>query len=275
MRIDAHLHVWQDPAALDWLTAELAPIHRGFAPTEAREAIAAAGFDRAVLVQAADSDADSEQLLALAEVHEWIAGVVGWVPLDEPSRAQRRLDELVGRPLVGVRALIHDQPDDRLLDRPVVRETLRLLAERSLPLDVPDAWPAHLPAATRAAAELEGLVVVLDHLGKPPANLDELPRWREALAALAAESTTFAKVSGLHHGGRALPDEVFDAVWDAALDAFGPERLMLGSDWPMPLLGDGLEPLAAQLERAIASLSRAERHDLEAGTAARAYRLEV
>ncbi|WP_307864279.1 amidohydrolase family protein [Agrococcus sp. TF02-05] len=275
MRIDAHLHVWQDPAALEWLTAELAPIHRGFAPAEARAAIAAAGFDRAVLVQAADTDADTEQLLALAEAHDWVAGVVGWVPLDDPARAEQRLDALAGRPLVGVRALIHDQPDDGLLDRPVVRETLRLLAERALPLDVPDAWPAHLAAATRAAAEVDGLIVVLDHLGKPPSSPDELPRWRAALSGLAAVPTALAKVSGLHRAGRALPDDAFDEVWDAALEAFGPERLMLGSDWPMPLLSDGLEPLTAQLERAIGALSPAECRDLEAGTAARAYRLEV
>lgn len=272
MRIDAHLHVWADPAGLGWLSEALAPIHRGFALEEARAAIAAAGFDSAVLVQAADADADTEQLLEAAEQHSWIDGVVGWVPLHDPAGAAVRLDAHAGRPLVGVRALIHDQPDERLLDRPAVRETLALLVARGLPLDVPDAWPGHLAAATRAAAEVEGLVVVLDHLGKPPVDPAARGAWSAALEAFAAVPTTVAKVSGLHHGGRALPADAFDLAWGTALDAFGPGRLMLGSDWPMPLLGDGLAPLAAQLERAIAALAPAERRELEAGTATRTYR---
>lgn len=274
MRIDAHLHLWPSPEGYAWLTPELAAIHRGLDPEEARAAIGSAGFDAAVLMQAADTDADTEHLLALAEHHDWILGVVGWVPLDDAARAAERLDELTGRPLVGVRALIHDQPDTGLLDRPAVRATLALLAERGLPLDVPDAWPGHLAAATRAAAEVDGLVVVLDHLGKPPADASAIEAWQAALEALAAVPTAVAKVSGLHHAGRPLEASLFDRVWEVALAAFGPERLMLGSDWPMPTLGEGLAPLAAQQATALVALSPAERAHLEAGTARRVYRLE-
>lgn len=274
MRIDAHLHLWPSPEGRAWLTPELAAIHRGLSPEEARAAIGGAGFDAAVLVQAADTDADTDHLLGLAEHYEWILGAVGWVPLDDPARAAERLDSLAGGPLVGVRALIQDQPDTGLLDRPAVRATLALLAERGLPLDVPDAWPGQLAAATRAAAEVDGLVVVLDHLGKPPADASGLGAWRAALGAFAAVPTTVAKVSGLHHGGRALDARHFDRVWETAVDVFGPERLMLGSDWPMPTLGEGLEPLAAQQARLLATLSPTERAHLEAGTARLVYRLE-
>ena len=273
-RIDAHLHLWPSAAGYGWLTEALAPIDRGFTVDEARAAITAQGYDRAVLVQAADTDADTDWLLATAEAHEWVAGVVGWVPLDDPRRAEARLDELAGRPLVGIRVLLNDQPDDALLDRPEARATLALLAARGLPFDVHDAWPRHLGRSATAAAEVEGLTMVLDHLGKPPADAAEHDAWRAALDAFAAVPTTVAKLSGLHRRGAPLPQEAFDRVWDAALDAFGPERLMLGSDWPLPLLADGLEPVAAQLEAAVATLAPAERAALETGTAARAYRLE-
>lgn len=277
MRIDAHLHVWPGPDGYAWLTTDLAPLHREIGVDEALAAIEAAGFDAAVLVQAADTDADTDHMLAIAERHERILGAVGWVPLGEPGAAEARLDARAGRPLVGVRALIHDQPDAGLLHRPDVRETLALLAARGLPLDVPDAWPDHLDAATRAAREVDGLVVVLDHLGKPPAagaGASDWDAWERAVRALAAVPTAVAKVSGLHHGGSALAPDAFSRVWDTALEAFGPGRLMLGSDWPMPLLGDGLGPLVAQLGEALSSLSADERAMIEAGTAARVYRLE-
>lgn len=273
-RIDAHLHVWPSPEGYGWITPELAPLHRGIDPDEARTAIGAVGFDAAVLVQAADTDTDTDQLLGLAEAHDWILGVVGWVPLDDASRATHRLDALAGRPLVGVRALIHDQPDTGLLGRPAVRETLALLAERGLPFDVPDAWPGHLAAATSAASEVDGLVVVLDHLGKPPATASAFDAWRAAIEAFARVPTTVAKVSGLHHAGRARGADAFGRTWDTALATFGPERLMLGSDWPMPAVGGGLAPLVEQIEAALSTLSPDERAHLEAGTARRIYRLE-
>lgn len=274
MRIDAHLHLWPSPAGYGWLDASLAPIHRGFEPAEGRAAIAAAGFDAAVLVQAADTDDDTEHLLALAEANAWIVGVVGWVPLEDRSRAEARLEQLVGRPLVGVRALIHDQSDAGLLDRPEVRRTLILLAEHGLPLDVPDAWPHQLAAATRAAAEVDGLVVVLDHLGKPPLDAGARDAWRAGVEAFAGVATTVAKVSGLHHAGRGLPADAFADAWRTALDAFGPGRMLLGSDWPMPLLGDGLGQLMAPIDAALSALSEDERRAIEAGTARRVYRLE-
>lgn len=272
-RIDAHLHLWPSIDGYDWLTEALAPIRRGFTADEARAAIAAHGYKRAVLVQAADTDADTLWMLETAEAHDWIVGVVGWVPLGDPRAAERRLDALAGRPLVGIRVLLNDQPDAAMLDRPEARETLALLAARGLPFDVHDAWPHHLGRAASAAREVEGLTVVLDHLGKPPADPDEHDAWRAALREFAAAPGTAAKLSGLHRVGARLPQGAFDRAWDAALDAFGPDRLMLGSDWPLPLLGEGLEPVAAQLEVAVATLSDAERRQLEAGTAARVYGL--
>lgn len=270
-RVDAHLHVWQCPAEYSWLSDELASINRPISAEEAHRASRRFGCDRAVLVQAADTAADTEFMLNLAEQHGWIAGVVGWVPIEQPDAVRARLAALAGRPLVGIRALIHDQPDALLLDAEPVRESLRVIADRGLAFDVPDAYPNQLPAATRLARDLPELTVVLDHLGKPPAG--DRDDWAKAVRAFAATPNTVAKLSGLHHGGKALPADAQRDVWEFALEQFGSERLMLGSDFPMPLLGDGVDVLADTAERQLAALTPAEREAVERTTATRVYGL--
>lgn len=270
-RVDAHLHIWQHPAEYSWLSDELATINRPIPVTEAREAAGRFRCERAVLVQAADTDADTEFLLGLAEQHDWIAGVVGWVPIEQPDAVRARLAAFAGRPLSGIRALIHDQPDALLLDAEPVRESLWVIAGHGLAFDVPDAYPNQLPAATRLARALPDLTVVLDHLGKPPAG--DRDDWAKAVRAFAAMPNTVAKLSGLHHGGKALPTDAQRDVWDVGLEQFGPERLMLGSDFPMPLLGDGIAVLADTAERQLAALAPAEREAVEHTTATRVYGL--
>ena len=245
-RIDTHLHIWSEPAEYAWLSDDLAPINRPIGVAEARDASALFGFEQAVLVQAADTDADTDYLLSLADEHDWILGVVGWVPLTDPQAAAERLEALADRPLVGIRALIHDQDDPGLLDRPDVRETLGLIAESGLAFEVPDAYPDQLAAAARLARDMPDLSLVLDHLGKPPVG--DLREWSALVRALARHGNTFAKLSGLHHGGAVLPFTHALEAFTHVVDAFGTERIMLGSDFPMPLLGDGMQVLADQVE---------------------------
>ena len=245
-RIDTHLHIWREPTEYAWLSDDLAPINRSIAVAEAREASALFGFEQAVLVQAADTDADTDFLLSLADEQDWILGVVGWVPLTDPAAAGERLEALADRPLVGIRSLIHDQDDPRLLDRPEVRETLGLIAESGLAFEVPDAYPDQLAAASRVADDMPDLCMVLDHLGKPPVG--DLRQWSSMVRAFAAHDNTHAKLSGLHHGGAALPFTHALEAFTHAVDAFGTARIVLGSDFPMPLLGDGMQVLADQVE---------------------------
>lgn len=275
MRVDAHLHLWPSPEGYSWLTPELAPLFRGFTADEAHAAITAAGFDRAVLVQAADTDADTEWLLELADTHPWILGVVGWVPLDDAAEAERLLDARAGRALVGIRALVNDYGVPDYLDRPAVRDTLGLIASRQLPFDVHDAWPHHLDRATRLAHEVEGLTVVLDHLGKVPQDARSFADWQSALRRFAAAPNTCAKLSGLHQGGIPLDDPTFARAWDLAFEAFGAERLMLGSDWPIPLLVDGFDAVTEQVNGAVSRLSPSDRAHIEVGTAERIYRWDT
>jgi L-fuconolactonase len=270
--IDAHLHVWEPSrGGYRWITPELGPLHADIPPDRAAGELAALGVDAAVLVQADDTVEDTGYLLEVARARPWVAGVVGWVRLDYPRCAAEHLRRFPG--LCGVRHLVHDDPRDGFLALPAVRESLRLVAARGLPLDVPDAWPRHLGATAALAAALPELVVVLDHLGKPPHGRPDFTRWRAGFAEVAALPNTVAKVSGLQVPGTPTTVAGLRPAWEAALELFGPARLMWGSDWPMTLRTEGYRGTWEVLGALVGELSADERADLLGGTATRVYRL--
>ncbi|MDQ4041918.1 MAG: amidohydrolase family protein, partial [Actinomycetota bacterium] len=152
--VDAHLHIWDlARSEYTWLSPDLGPLYATIMPEQAHAELEAAGIASAVLVQAEDSEPDTELMLEAARRHPWIAGVVGWVQLDDPAVAERQLDRWQDQPRFrGVRHLVHDDPRDDFLLLASVRQSLRQLAERGIPFDVPDAWPRHLPATADLAA---------------------------------------------------------------------------------------------------------------------------
>ena len=275
--IDAHLHLWDlSGGGYCWLGPQHGPLHRSFSAQEAEGELRAAGVDAAVLVQAEDSEADTEAMLAVADRCEWVAGVIGWVHLEDPARVEDQLARYGAHPAFkGVRHLVHDDPRDDFLELPAVRRSLALLAGRRLSLDVPDAWPRHLRRLPALADALPELTLVVDHLGKPPRGTDEVDAWAVALAEVARRPATVAKLSGLQVAGRPFTVEALRPVWEVALEVFGPERLLYGGDWPMTVPAGGYQP-HWQVVRALADeLTAAERHAVLAGTAARVYDLQV
>jgi L-fuconolactonase len=275
--VDSHLHLWDlSTGGYRWLGPQHGELFRSFPAAEAAETLAAAGVDRAVLVQADDSVRDTLFLLDAADQNAFVAGVVGWVRLDRPDEAAEQLDGYGRHPRFrGVRHLVHDDPRDDFLDLPEVRRSLRLLAERGLPFDVPDAWPRHLDAVARLAADLPELTVVVDHLGKPPRGRDDYDAWAAALRAVAARPNTVAKVSGLQMPGRPFTAEALRPVWDLAVEAFGPDRLMYGGDWPMTVPFGGYPAAWRATQELVGSLSTTDRAEVLTGTAVRVYGLEV
>ncbi|OZM82909.1 amidohydrolase [Pseudonocardia sp. MH-G8] len=273
--IDAHLHLWDlQRSNYSWITPELGPLHTTIRAERAEAELRAAGVTHAVLVQAEDSVTDTEFMLDVAAAHGWVAGVVGWVQLDDPALAQAQLDRFSGDPAFrGVRHLVHDDPRDDFLALPSVRTSLGLLAERGLPFDVPDAWPRHLTATAELAGALPGLTVVLDHLGKPPHGKPDLPRWREAFAAVAARPNTVAKVSGLQVAGEPFTVAAIRPAWETALELFGPDRLLWGSDWPMTLLTAGYAGTWEVMSQLVGELTAEEQNKILAATARRVYGL--
>jgi L-fuconolactonase len=268
--VDAHLHIWDlERSEYSWLTPELGPLYATFTPEQAQAELEAAGIASAVLVQAEDSERDTDLMLEAAGRHPWIAGVVGWVPLEDPPAAERGLE----RDLCGVRHLVHDDPRDDFLSLSPVRRSLARLAERGLPFDVPDAWPRHLAATAELAAAIPELTIVVDHLGKPPFGGDGWERWRATLADVAARPNTVAKVSGLQVPGRPFTAGAVRPAWETALELFGPDRLMWGSDWPLTVLTGGYGHAWEVMSTLIAELAPGEQARITSGTATSVYGL--
>lgn len=273
--IDAHLHLWDlTRSGYPWITPALGPLHADITAERARAELDACGISRAVLVQADDSTSDTRFLVEVAQRCDWVAGVVGWVQLDDPAVAEQQLDQwqASGR-LCGIRHLVHDDERDDFLQLPAVRSSLDMLSAAGVPFDIPDAWPRHLGPAAELAAALPELTVVVDHLGKPPPAGPEQDAWREALAAVARRPNTVAKVSGLQVPGRPLTADAVRPAWEAGLELFGPDRLMWGSDWPMTLLTEGYTRTWQVMSALIGELTTKEQQLLLGGTARRVYRL--
>lgn len=278
--IDAHLHLWNRDGGYRWLDAAPEELRADFTAEQARDELLAAGVDAAILVQADDTEADTEFLLDTADAEPWVAGVVGWVPIDDAERAEVLLDRWIDRgpgrgSLCGVRQLLHDDPRDGLLLAPDGRRLATLLAGRSLALDIPNAFPRLLDDAIALAHVEEGLVVVIDHLAKPPSDPESFDAWSAAMARAASLPNTVAKVSGLSTAGRPFAAADARRAWDTALARFGPERLMLGGDWPITVTSGGYGPVWQELTSLVGELSPTEQEALLGGTAVRAYGLQA
>lgn len=279
MTVDAHHHVWDlSVRDQDWIKgAELRPLRRNFSLADLEPEARAAGVDRTVLVQTVTVAEETPEFLALAAGHGLVAGVVGWTDLTRPDIADElsRLRELPGGPfLKGIRHQVQGEPDPQWLLRKEVQRGLAAVATAGLVYDLV-VLPHQLPACAEAAAALPQLTFVLDHLGKPPVATGEREPWACALRAFAALPNTVAKLSG-------LVTEADPASWttadlrpytDTALEAFGPDRLMFGSDWPVCTLAATYTQVHTAMSEATADLGDADRRALFEGTATAVYGL--
>ncbi|GAA2783789.1 amidohydrolase family protein [Kitasatospora paracochleata] len=276
--VDAHHHVW-DLAVRDqpWITgAALTPLRRSFTLDDLRPEAQAAGVTATVLVQTITVTEETPEFLALADRDPLVAGVVGWTDLTAPDVADNlaRLRELPGgKHLVGIRHQVQEEPDPDWLLRPDVRRGLLAVAGAGLVYDL-IVRPHQLPAAIGAAAGLPGVTFVLDHLGKPPVAGGQLHPWADRVRRLAALPNTVAKLSGLlteaapGAGVRELRPYV-----DVALEAFGPDRLMFGSDWPVSTLAADYRRTVGIADDLLAGLGAGERNAVFSRTAIRRYGL--
>jgi len=277
--VDAHHHVWDlSVRDQDWITGKaLAPLRRDFTLADLEPEARAAGVDATVLVQTVTVAEETPEFLALADRSELVAGVVGWSDLTAPDIADTlaALRELPGGDrLVGLRHQVQGEPDPEWLLRPDVLRGLAAVADAGLVHDLV-ILPHQLPAATRAAAALPDLVLVLDHAGKPPVATGRTAPWADDLRAFAALPNTVCKLSGL----------VTEADWDrwtpgdlrpyaeTVIDAFGPGRLMFGSDWPVCRLAATYTEVLDTARALIQHLSDAEQAAVLATTAERVYGL--
>ena len=276
--IDTHQHLWE-PAVrhYGWLEEEGGPLHRAFLPEEIEPQLRAAGVDATVLVQSADTYEDTFSMLAVADHHRFVAGVVGWVPLDRHDEAEAALDRFTTHPrFKGVRHLIHIKDDPDWIIRPEVIAGLRLLAERDLTFDLVAVLPRHLEHAPTLAGALPELRIVIDHLAKPPIAEGRWQPWAAQLAAAAEYANVSAKLSGLNTA--AVHDtwqaEDLQPYVDHAVDVFSPARLMFGSDWPVATLAGDYQKVWEETNRTLSALDEEARAAILGATAERIYRLD-
>ena len=270
-RIDAHQHYWSVARGdYGWMPAT-SPLHRDYLPADLLPLSAAAGIDGTIVVQAAPTVAETDWLLELAAGEPSILGVVGWAPLDdphEPTLARRGDDSAC----VGIRPMLQDLVDDDWIERCVARETLEQVAAHGLVLDLL-ARPAQLPHALRALERVPELVAVVDHLGKPDYSRDP-GGWGDAIRALAARPNTYCKLSGLiTEVGRGWSRDRFRAHTDVVLEAFGPERVVFGSDWPVCQTAGTYAQVVELAQWLLDALEPVERDAVFGGSAARLYRV--
>jgi L-fuconolactonase len=277
--VDAHHHLWRVGDGYDWLDDPvLAPIRRTFGTDDLRAAIDGSDVDRTVLVEGGRCDTgEAAILLDHARRTPVIAGVVAWADPADPALADTLAGyrELPGGGyLVGVRSQVQGEPDPAYLDRPDVRRGLRAVAAAGLAFDLV-VRADQVPAAARLAHDLPEVRFVLDHLGKPSIKGGGLAGWVGPLRDLAAAPNVTAKLSGLvteADWARWRVDDLRPYV-ATAVDAFGPDRLMFGSDWPVCLLAAAYPRVREALDGALPALSAAERAAVFGGTAVRTYDL--
>ncbi|GAA1964013.1 amidohydrolase family protein [Microbacterium deminutum] len=278
--VDAHTHIWnRESGEYGWITPDLAALDDDYGLDDVSVEAASVGVDRFILVQAADTAGDTDRMLAEAANHPEVAGVVAWFPLAGPGLSEALEERLATGKVVGVRALIHNMADTRWVLRSDVAAGLDRLAEAGLAFDFVTSGPAALELVPTLAARHPSLRIVIDHLGKPPVKRDAaaLARWRSLLKSAAASPNVAAKLSGLASAVGA-PDSWTEAdvrpVVAAAVEAFGPERLMYGGDWPVCLIAGGYTRAFEGLH-AVLDVSQPELARIHSGTAAEWYRLEI
>ena len=261
-RVDAHHHLW-DLSVRDqsWITPDMAAIRRDFAVSDL--AAAAVGVDRTVLVQTLAVPEETPDLLVIADATELIGGVVGWVALTSPTVA----DDIGllragpgGHWLRGIRHLVQGESDPRWLCRDDVRRGLTAVAEAGLVYDLLTI-PSQLPAAVETVAALPEATFVLDHLSKPPIASGRSEPWATEVRALAAYPNVFCKLSGMvteaDHTSWTIDD--LRPYADVVLEAFTPDRLMFGSDWPVCTLAATYPQVLEAAETLTSALSESER----------------
>jgi L-fuconolactonase len=273
MRIDAHQHYWRiGRNGHSWPTADWPRIHRDFGPEDLAPLLAARGIARTVLVQSQPHVDDTAWMLELAAETETIGAVVGWVPFRDADAADR-IHALADRAkLRGIRPMLQDLSPGWILDD-TAQPALRAMAERGLVFDAL-IRPQHLADIGEVAARYPNLAIVVDHAAKPDIRGGVREPWATDIAALAHAPNVTCKLSGLVTEAASdwSPDDLAFYVTHL-LGAFGPDRLLWGSDWPVCLLAAEYDTWLDTAETLLTGCSDAERAAIFGGNAARLYRI--
>ena len=265
LKLDTHQHFWHlEKVDYPWLVPAYGPIYANFEAPDLEPLLDEVGMHKTVIVQAADSYEDTDYMLATAAANDWVAGVVGWLPLLDPAGMARKIEEDYGQNAYfrGIRHLIHEVADPDWVTQDQVIEGLQVLADHDLTFDVVAVFPNHLKHVPTLSERVPKLKMVVDHLAKPPLDADDSRVWREQMAAAAENPNVYAKVSGLNTATGDPENWTWEDIkpWvDSALEIFGADRLMFGSDWPVAILAGTYKKVHDETTKALADLSEEEK----------------
>ncbi|MGJ8679353.1 amidohydrolase family protein [Paraglaciecola sp.] len=276
--VDSHLHFWQlSRKDYFWLSAELGDLYQDFLPKDWQQTTLGLSVNKAVVVQAAQTDAETDFLLALATENKVIAGVVGWVNmLDSPLLVANRLLMLAGNTAFkGIRPMLQDIEDINWILKPNFEPIFELLVEHQLTFDAL-VRREHLSAIFAIAKKYPGLNIVINHCAKPSISQNEFELWAKALSVFSELSNVYVKVSGLPTEASKTQQNIiyFTRYFEHVLSVFGVRRMMWGSDWPVVNLNSSYKNWFELSQRLVSELALDEQSRFWSGTASEFYRLK-
>jgi L-fuconolactonase len=283
MIIDAHQHLWViSEREYSWITPDLKVLNKDFKPEHFLNVSNKCGIDGTVLVQSADSYEDTFYMMSVASEYDFVKGIVGWIPFDRPNEANAAIKLFKSHNIIkGFRNLTHDYSnpkygsDDAWIRRDDVLETLKVMAQSNFSLDYVAVNDNHLQNILDVAKFLPDLRIVIDHLGKPNIAMGEVEKWMSLIKEGSRFPNLFLKLSGLNTASQ-INWKVRDwkPFFDTAYNAFGPDRIIMGGDWPVIELNDSYEKVwSAQLEL-IQSLEKEVRDKITGENAINFYKLK-
>ena len=277
MHIDAHQHFWiYDPREYEWVDDSMAAIRRDFLPHDLKPELQHAGFQGSVAVQARQTVGETRWLLELAASSSFVLGVVGWVDLQSPDvRSQLQLFAQSPK-LVGIRHIVQAEPDDRFLLRPEFMRGIAALEEFDLAYDIL-IYTKHLKVAAEFVRQFPRQRFVLDHLAKPPIKDGILQPWTRGIEELARFPNVMCKLSGMvtEANWQHWKPEHMTPYLDVAFKCFGPQRLMIGSDWPVCAVVAPYTRVMSVVKDYLACLSSADQEAVLGGNAHRFWKLRL
>jgi L-fuconolactonase len=250
MRIDAHQHFWKASRGdYHWMTPEIGVLCHDYLPKNLEPHLRKNRIDKTILVQAAQTVAETDFLLGLSEKHPFIAGVVGWIDMDRDDFPEQ-LDRYMNNPkFIGLRPMLQDIPEDDWILRPRVVESLKAVAEKDFPFEFLT-YTRHLPHVLKVLDRVPHLRAAVDHLSKPGIKTKQMKPWKDLMAEVAGHPNVSCKLSGMITEAdwkNWKPDDLkpyVEHIWER----FGTDRVMYGSDWPVCLCAGSYDQVIGTLE---------------------------
>jgi L-fuconolactonase len=277
MNIDSHQHFWKyNPAEYGWISDQMKVLRRDYLPAGLWPELQRNSFHGSIAVQARQTLTETQWLLELADQNPFIKGVVGWIDLCAADAEQQILKFVKNPRFVGVRHIIQDEPDEAFMLRAEFINGLRCLQKYDLTYDLL-IFPKHLTNAIKLVDQFPGMRFVIDHLAKPLIKKQIISSWREGLIEIAHYPNTWCKISGMvtEADWQNWKYEDFVPYLDTVLESFGPDRVLIGSDWPVCTLAGNYHKVIAIVLRFIEKYSSGQQAAILGQNAKIVYKLKL